>query len=86
MSPTFLFWMQEKVRTLFANWLLHFMPIVAVGNASTKTRDEVLVSVKIYRQKGLGTGRAGDKRGYPETQWRNCIWSKPRFIHSKIKL
>jgi len=38
------------------------------GNASTKTRSEVSGSgKKIYRQKGLGTGRAGDKRAIQRT-------------------
>ena len=33
------------------------------GNASTKVRSEVAGSgKKIYRQKGLGVGRAGDKK------------------------
>jgi len=47
------------------------------GNASTKVRSEVAGSgKKIYRQKGLGVGRAGDKKSYPKARRRSDFRSK----------
>jgi len=55
------------------------------GNASTKTRDEVSGSgKKIYRQKGLGTGRAGDKRAIQRTGGGVAFGPKPRSYSQKI--
>lgn len=55
------------------------------GNASTKTRDEVSGSgKKIYRQKGLGTGRAGDKRAIQRTGGGIAFGPKPRSYNQKI--
>jgi large subunit ribosomal protein L4 len=55
------------------------------GNASTKTRDEVSGSgKKIYRQKGLGTGRAGDKRAIQRTGGGVAFGPKPRSYNQKI--
>ena len=54
------------------------------GNASTKTRDEVSGSgKKIYRQKGLGTGRAGDKRAVQRTGGGIAFGPKPRSYNQK---
>jgi len=54
------------------------------GNASTKTRDEVSGSgKKIYRQKGLGTGRAGDKRAIQRTGGGIAFGPKPRSYNQK---
>jgi len=54
------------------------------GNASTKTRDEVSGSgKKIYRQKGLGTGRAGDKRAIQRTGGGVAFGPKPRSYNQK---
>ncbi len=55
------------------------------GNASTKTRDEVSGSgKKIYRQKGLGTGRAGDKRAIQRRGGGIAFGPKPRCYSQKI--
>lgn len=55
------------------------------GNASTKTRDEVSGSgKKIYRQKGLGTGRAGDKRAIQRTGGGVAFGPKPRSYNQKV--
>ena len=55
------------------------------GNASTKTRDEVSGSgKKIYRQKGLGTGRAGDKRAIQRRGGGIAFGPKPRSYSQKI--
>ena len=55
------------------------------GNASTKTRDEVSGSgKKIYRQKGLGTGRAGDKRAIQRTGGGVAFGPKPRSYTQKV--
>jgi large subunit ribosomal protein L4 len=55
------------------------------GNASTKTRDEVSGSgKKIYRQKGLGTGRAGDKRAIQRTGGGVAFGPKPRSYSQKV--
>ena len=55
------------------------------GNASTKTRDEVSGSgKKIYRQKGLGTGRAGDKRAIQRRGGGIAFGPKPRNYSQKI--
>ncbi len=55
------------------------------GNASTKTRDEVSGSgKKIYRQKGLGTGRAGEKRAIQRTGGGVAFGPKPRSYNQKI--
>ena len=54
------------------------------GNASTKTRDESLrFWKKIYRQKGLGTGRAGDKRAVQRTGGGIAFGPKPRSYNQK---
>ena len=56
------------------------------GNASTKLRSEVSGSgKKIYRQKGLGVGRAGDKSN--STPWWRCnFWSDQNLtIRNLIK-
>ena len=51
------------------------------GNASTKTRAEVAGSgKKIYRQKGLGTGRAGDKRAIQRTRRWCCFWPQATLL------
>ena len=49
------------------------------GNASTKLRSEVSGSgKKIFRQKGLGVGRAGDKRA-PQRRGGGVVFGpKPR--------
>lgn len=55
------------------------------GNASTKTRDQVSGSgKKIYRQKGLGTGRAGEKRAIQRTGGGVAFGPKPRSYNQKI--
>jgi len=55
------------------------------GNASTKSRDEVSGSgKKIYRQKGLGTGRAGDKRAIQRRGGGVAFGPKPRSYTQKI--
>lgn len=55
------------------------------GNASTKTRDEVAGSgKKIYRQKGLGTGRAGDKRAIQRKGGGVAFGPKPRSYNQKV--
>ena len=55
------------------------------GNASTKTRDQVSGSgKKIYRQKGLGTGRAGDKRAIQRTGGGVAFGPKPRSYNQKV--
>ena len=55
------------------------------GNASTKTRDEVSGSgKKIYRQKGLGTSRAGDKRAIQRTGGGVAFGPKPRSYSQKV--
>ena len=55
------------------------------GNASTKTRDEVSGSgKKIYRQKGLGTGRAGDKRAIQRSGGGVAFGPKPRSYSQKV--
>lgn len=55
------------------------------GNASTKTRDEVSGSgKKIYRQKGLGTGRAGDKRAIQRRGGGIAFGPKPRSYSQKV--
>jgi large subunit ribosomal protein L4 len=55
------------------------------GNASTKTRDEVSGSgKKIYRQKGLGTGRAGDKRAIQRTGGGVAFGPKPKSYNQKV--
>jgi len=57
------------------------------GNASTKTRDEVSGSgKKIYRQKGLGTGRAGDKRAIQRKGGGVAFGPKPRSYSQKTNL
>jgi len=57
------------------------------GNASTKTRDEVSGSgKKIYRQKGLGTGRAGDKRAIQRRGGGIAFGPKPRSYSQKINI
>ena len=55
------------------------------GNASTKTRDEVSGSgKKIYRQKGLGTGRAGEKRAIQRRGGGIAFGPKPRSYSQKL--
>ena len=55
------------------------------GNASTKLRSEVAGSgKKIYRQKGLGVGRAGDKRA-PQRRGGGVVFGpKPRSYSQKL--
>ena len=55
------------------------------GNASTKLRSEVAGSgKKIYRQKGLGVGRAGDKRA-PQRRGGGIVFGpKPRSYSQKL--
>ena len=55
------------------------------GNASTKTRNEVAGSgKKIYRQKGLGTGRAGEKRAIQRRGGGIAFGPKPRSYSQKL--
>ena len=57
------------------------------GNASTKTRDEVSGSgKKIFRQKGLGTGRAGDKRAIQRRGGGIAFGPKPRSYSQKTNV
>ena len=54
------------------------MPLLKLG-------DEVSGSgKKIYRQKGLGTGRAGDKRAIQRTGGGVAFGPKPRSYNQKI--
>jgi len=56
------------------------------GNASTKVRSEVNGSgKKIYRQKGLGVGRAGDKKSDSTSRGRCGIWAKTKILQSKAE-
>ena len=55
------------------------------GNASTKTRAEVSGSgKKIYRQKGLGVGRAGDKNAIQRRGGGVAFGPKPRSYNQKL--
>ena len=55
------------------------------GNASTKLRSEVAGSgKKIYRQKGLGVGRAGDKRAIQRRGGGVIFGPRPRSYNQKI--
>ena len=55
------------------------------GNASTKVRSEVRGSgKKIYRQKGLGVGRAGDKKAIQRRGGGVSFGPKPRSYHQKL--
>jgi large subunit ribosomal protein L4 len=61
------------------------------GNASTKVRSEVRGSgKKIYRQKGLGVGRAGDKKAIQRRGGGVIFGPRPRSytqkLNKKIKL
>ena len=61
------------------------------GNASTKVRSEVRGSgKKLYRQKGLGVGRAGDKKAIQRRGGGVIFGPKPRSytqkLNKKIKL
>ena len=54
------------------------------GNASTKLRSEVSGSgKKIFRQKGLGVGRAGDKRA-PQRRGGG-VWTASSFLLPKTE-
>ena len=55
------------------------------GNASTKLRSEVSGSgKKIFRQKGLGVGRAGDKRA-PQRRGGGIVFGpRPRSYSQKL--
>ena len=55
------------------------------GNASTKLRSEVSGSgKKIFRQKGLGVGRAGDKRA-PQRRGGGVVFGpRPRSYSQKL--
>ena len=55
------------------------------GNASTKLRSEVAGSgKKIFRQKGLGVGRAGDKRA-PQRRGGGVVFGpRPRSYSQKL--
>ena len=55
------------------------------GNASTKLRSEVAGSgKKIYRQKGLGVGRAGDKKAVQRRGGGVIFGPRPRSYSQKI--
>ncbi|MBT3636041.1 MAG: 50S ribosomal protein L4 [Opitutae bacterium] len=55
------------------------------GNASTKTRAEVAGSgKKIHRQKGLGVGRAGDKRAIQRRGGGVAFGPRPRSYNQKV--
>ena len=55
------------------------------GNASTKVRSEVRGSgKKIYRQKGLGVGRAGDKKAIQRRGGGVSFGPKPRSYNQKL--
>jgi large subunit ribosomal protein L4 len=55
------------------------------GNASTKTRAEVSGSgKKIHRQKGLGVGRAGDKRAIQRRGGGVAFGPRPRSYNQKV--
>ena len=55
------------------------------GNASTKLRSEVSGSgKKIYRQKGLGVGRAGDKKAIQRRGGGVIFGPRPRSYNQKL--
>ena len=55
------------------------------GNASTKLRSEVSGSgKKIHRQKGLGVGRAGDKRAIQRRGGGVIFGPRPRSYNQKL--
>ena len=55
------------------------------GNASTKLRSEVAGSgKKIFRQKGLGVGRAGDKKAIQRRGGGVIFGPRPRSYNQKI--
>jgi large subunit ribosomal protein L4 len=55
------------------------------GNASTKVRSEVRGSgKKIFRQKGLGVGRAGDKKAIQRRGGGVSFGPKPRSYNQKL--
>ena len=55
------------------------------GNASTKVRSEVSGSgKKIYRQKGLGVGRAGDKNAIQRRGGGVAFGPRPRSYNQKL--
>ena len=55
------------------------------GNASTKVRSEVRGSgKKIYRQKGLGVGRAGDKKAVQRRGGGVSFGPRPRSYNQKL--
>ncbi len=55
------------------------------GNASTKVRSEVRGSgKKIYRQKGLGVGRAGDKKAIQRRGGGVIFGPRPRSYSQKL--
>ena len=55
------------------------------GNASTKVRSEVNGSgKKIYRQKGLGVGRAGDKKAIQRRGGGVAFGPRPRSYNQKL--
>ncbi len=55
------------------------------GNASTKLRSEVAGSgKKIFRQKGLGVGRAGDKRAIQRRGGGVIFGPRPRSYNQKL--
>lgn len=55
------------------------------GNASTKLRSEVSGSgKKIHRQKGLGVGRAGDKRAIQRRGGGVIFGPRPRSYNQKV--
>ena len=55
------------------------------GNASTKLRSEVSGSgkKKIYRQKGLGVGRAGDKKAIQRRGGGVIFGPRPRSYNQR---
>ena len=55
------------------------------GNASTKLRSEVSGSgKKIFKQKGLGVGRAGDKRAIQRRGGGVIFGPRPRSYNQKV--
>ena len=55
------------------------------GNASTKLRSEVAGSgKKLYRQKGLGVGRAGDKKAIQRRGGGVIFGPRPRSYNQKL--
>ena len=76
---------EEKVLMHLGSLSLRFMRIKDKGNASTKVRSEVRGSgKKIYRQKGLGVGRAGDKKATQRRGGGIVFGPRPRSYSQKL--